>query len=1014
MASGQLRAAIRQLLQRVSVRQGGGLSDGQLLERFARQRDEAAFETLLWRHGPMVLRTCRCLLRNAADAEDAFQATFLTLCRKAHTISNQESVGAWLYQVAYRTALRARAEMARHTGVAATFADVPAPEVSAHDTSDLRRILDEELGRLPEKYRSPVVLHYLEGKTIEQVAQELGWRPGTVSGRLARARALLRLRLSRRRLVLTSAALAGTLGRQAVAEACPAALLDATSRAAAAVSADHLAGSGALTARALGLARAPRRALALARVRLVGVALLLIGMVAAGTAFLKRSVDAPDGTVAAERGKAVPRPHPPEDEQRLSASGRVLDAAGNPVAGANVSLREWPSWQEPGRTGKDTLATTTTDTDGRFEFHEVMYPPFQNPAAARSSPWDVVAVAANRGLAWRHLTPRWQREPFALTLPAEGKIEGRLLGDGGRPVVGARVRVRDVAPLHHGPVSDQTPEEGILNLNGSQLAPAATSDAEGRFKLAGLPAGMRFTLAVKAPDYLEQTILAATIEGPQPNVVGLQPFASRPTALVEAVHTGAWEVTLQRGQRVRGRVRLEDSGRPAASVFVVAGRGGTVRTVADANGRFTLDGLPTGPCPVIVWPPIGKGDYLGASTEVELSAGAQHADLVLDLPRGTPVTGTVVDADTGASLAGVDVAFRHDQLPGEPSCSAMNSVRTDERGRFRLVVSSGKGALIAMGTSTQREQLTEAVTITQGEPLMGVRFALRRVQAIQGRVFDPQGEPVAGARGRLTASDRPGTDLGSDVTDAAGGFHVKYLMPGVQYEWTVVHAGREVGGRVALPLPGDQHQQVPIAVRLQLLGTVTGRVLAADQTPVRGAALRLWANVSLSDGTRTFVKQEDDEASTDTQGVFRFAHLVPDSRYRYTVEVTAPGHAQLHFPEVEVGPGQTQALPEIVLVPATASVSGIVADSAGQPLANVRVSAVPRGPAVGGPPAAGPAGFVTGIDGRFTLDGLAPGTLELEVVRYVAGERVGPARQVRAEAGQRDVPITLPAGKTED
>jgi hypothetical protein len=472
------------------------------------------------------------------------------------------------------------------------------------------------------------------------------------------------------------------------------------------------------------------------------------------------------------------------------------------------------------------------------------------------------------------------------------------------------------------------------------------------------------------------------------------------------VHTGAWEVTLQRGQRVRGRERLEDSGRPASSVFVVAGRGGTVRTVADANGRFTLDGLPTGPCPVIVWPPIGQGDYLGASTEVELPAGAQHEDVVLDLPRGTPVTGTVVDADTGAALAGVDVAFRHDPLPGEPACSAMNSVRTDERGRFRLVVSSGKGA--------HREQQTQAVTITPGEPLMGVRFALRRVLTIQGRVFDPQGEPVGGARGRLTASDRPGTDLGSDVTDAAGGFHVKYLMPGVQYEWTVVHAGRDLGGRVVLPLPGDQHQQVPITMRLQPLGTATGRVLAADRTPIRGAALRLWADVSLPDGTRTFVKQEDNEAITDAQGVFRFAHLVPDSRYRYTVEVTAPGHAQLHFPEMEVGPGQTQALPEIVLVPATASVSGIVADSAGQPLANVRVSAVPRGLAVDGPHTAGPAGFVTGTDGRFTLDGLARGPVELEVVRYVAGERVGPARQVRAETGQRDVPITLPAGKAED
>jgi len=180
-----------------------GLAEWQLLHRYAVGRDEDAFAALVVRHGPMVLGVCRRILGRSQDAEDAFQATFLVLARKAGSLGPCDDVGSWLYGVARRVALRVRSESARRrsrerpageaegTTPAAVGGD-PAPE------PDLRPVLDEELGRLPASYRAAVVLCYLDGHTQEEAARRLGWPVGTVKGRLSRARELLRSRLTRR------------------------------------------------------------------------------------------------------------------------------------------------------------------------------------------------------------------------------------------------------------------------------------------------------------------------------------------------------------------------------------------------------------------------------------------------------------------------------------------------------------------------------------------------------------------------------------------------------------------------------------------------------------------------------------------------------------------------------------------------------------------------------------------------------------------------------------------------
>ncbi len=209
-----------QHIRRLAGDPAGTLSDGELLRRYLAVRDEAAFATLMRRHGPMVFAVCQSLLRQRADAEDAFQAAFLILARKAGSVRKHEGLGGWLQRVAYRVALKARMDQHRRQEREAKSARPAAVEPSGDDLSwgELRSILHAELAALPERYRAPLVLCHLEGLTQEEAAHRLGWTATTVKGRLQRGREKLRRRLERRGVALT-AALGAALTGQTLAEA---------------------------------------------------------------------------------------------------------------------------------------------------------------------------------------------------------------------------------------------------------------------------------------------------------------------------------------------------------------------------------------------------------------------------------------------------------------------------------------------------------------------------------------------------------------------------------------------------------------------------------------------------------------------------------------------------------------------------------------------------------------------------------------------------------------------------
>src|SRR5262245_35383247 len=266
------------------------VTDGELLSRFINERDEAAFESLLLRHGPMVLGVCRRILRSEADAHDAFQAIFLVFLRKAGSIRPRAMVGNWLYGVAQRTSLKARAFRRMRTIAWADESLASCDASRDHVQAELRDLLDRELSRLPDKYRAPIVLCELEGRSIKEAAQTLDCPVGTVASRLARGRALLAKRLTRQGLVISGAALAALLANETASAAVPTRLCFALIEAATAVTFDGSLGAGIVSSEVSHLTAGALKTMSTSRLQwAIAVCMSILLVVTGGSLFLYRA-----------------------------------------------------------------------------------------------------------------------------------------------------------------------------------------------------------------------------------------------------------------------------------------------------------------------------------------------------------------------------------------------------------------------------------------------------------------------------------------------------------------------------------------------------------------------------------------------------------------------------------------------------------------------------------------------------------------------------------------------------
>ncbi len=369
MASGQSGTIVRQVQRLFGGGSVAGLGEGQLLERFIKNRDASALEAIIARHGPMVLGVCRRVLHDPRDAEDAFQVTFLILVKKAGGIRDRERLGPWLHGVAQRVALRARFVAARslereRTGV--ELEETAVESLGETDRREFRAVLDEELGRLPVKYRSPIVLCYLEGLTHEEAAERLRWpwssRPSAAARGLGQG--TMGGRLARRGLALPSALLLSALASETSAAPVPPALLESTLRAAMGLAVAKGATAGIVSASVASLMGETLNVMYFHKLKSFAFAMLAVGAVTGGAVIANlepapRQSSTPNDSNAAAGARA-------DDDDQLAEINAEIKNLEDRLKSARKRRQEILAARGRGRTGGSgsTSHVTTSGTTG--------------------------------------------------------------------------------------------------------------------------------------------------------------------------------------------------------------------------------------------------------------------------------------------------------------------------------------------------------------------------------------------------------------------------------------------------------------------------------------------------------------------------------------------------------------------------------------------------------------------------------------------------------------------------
>ena len=585
------------------------LSERKLLDRFLSNGDEAAFEAILRRHGPMVLGVCRRRLSDPRDVDDAFQATFLILVERGRTLRDRDILGSWLHRVAQRVATRARSDARRRRefegrSVVIRGQDRQIAPSGAAEAADLRAILDEELARLTEKYRTPLILCELEGRTHEQAAAEIRCPVGTVKSRLSRAREQLRSRLERRGL----SAMAGLSFEAFSTEQIPSVLTEATLRAATRV----VAGNGAP---ALAVAKLMEYASRSAMMTLPKFfATVLTAAVLVSTAAGVHARSSPGGQVPAP---AVVKTAPaPLKEAARGAESNFVTVAGHcidhfdekPVPGAVVRLFAARGYAQP----IAEIAKTNADAEGRFAFASVAAPRLEDPldpleyhvfAEAEGRPIGVRVVSQGSKGATEEITIHLFRE--------QAKVSGMVFDTKGQPVAGATVSpfMINGRPIP-GILTDVTGDDGRFTINGIALFANA--------------------LFIRSFDVVHPDYPKATFEISDPS------------------KTVGWR--LADGCHVTGSVIDSVTGGPAAGAIVTAEASGKLERIlatTNAAGRYSMV--------------LREDDYnFSAAAKDRVSIAITDNECLvkevreippLSLIEGGFIAGRVVDTITGKPIA---------------------------------------------------------------------------------------------------------------------------------------------------------------------------------------------------------------------------------------------------------------------------------------------------------------------------------------------------------------------------
>jgi RNA polymerase sigma factor (sigma-70 family) len=678
-------------------------TDCELLRRFARENDQAAFAALVGRHTAMVLGVCRRALVTVQDAEDACQAVFLVLANRAKDGRWQESIANWLYttarKVAHNARLVAERRVRRETTAAVSEAVEPVDRMTGRE---LLAALDAALGALPVRYREPLVLCYLEGLTRDEAAARLGIPLATLHTRIDRARKRLHAVLTRAGCTLGAGLLA--LAVTSPAGASPPRLV-----------ASILANTSGSAPAAVGeLAKGVAVNGSIHKVVLALVAVVVVALGAGLSALEPRAAGRPadkpadppaPGSAAKPQPKEVPAPAPKE----TTITGRVLDPDGKPLPGAKLFAL--------GRDGVPELGAT--GADGKFAV--------KVPANMGTY---LVARAEGVALDFEFIPINRLGEEVELRLVKDQAIRGRVVDTQGKPVAGATVAVSKVAV--HGDSLDsylaafkRGGSTDVVKLlgRGSGLLPTATTDKDGRFTISGTGAERLVTLhvggdgladteavVVNRKDFDPKSYNGAKPE-PQPGPVG-GPLRRPDTPRV--LHGPDASVIVEPEKRIRGRVTDIDTGKPRAGVRVALVRielefpPPQLSAVTDAEGKYEIRGARKAASYTVAVDGDPGTRHVAARTRVDDTAGYEPLTADIKVKKGVVITGKVFDTGTKKPVRGYAmVAIMSDNkfVKDYPEFGMGPGMSpTDEDGTFRVVTVPGP-VLLMGGASGDRDAL---------------------------------------------------------------------------------------------------------------------------------------------------------------------------------------------------------------------------------------------------------------------------------------------------------------------
>jgi RNA polymerase sigma factor (sigma-70 family) len=723
MATAPRTTALTHLRQMVDQHRHERASDRDLLRRFVERHDEEAFATVVRRHSPLVLGVALWVLRQRQDAEDVCQAAFLLLAQKAGKTAWRDSAAGWLYEVAHHLALKARDAARRRQAREGRAQPRTPPDVLAEITwRDLQSVLDEELKKLPPKYRAPILLCCLEGKARDEAAHCLGWPLATVKSRLEEGRELLRRRLARRGLAL-SAALAGcTLTGGAARAALPAGMVGTSSRAALqALTGQEVA--GAISARAAALLEGGYPAMASAKVRIATAVVLVAGVLGLGAGALAlHGLAAAPPVAAAEppapaagEGKApaaAPRERDGKGEQHeRTVRGRVLGVDGKPLPGARLLLLgEGDQLHDLGTSAADGRFTVDVPKDPRGRY--------------------LIARADGTGI---DFLPLWQLDParsVELRVVKDAAIRGRVIDTEGKPVHGVRVADDEVgvyadnradsflAQWEQHPLNDQGFAIGVKMIpHGAGAVLATTTDADGRFVLRGTGAERVVTLRLSGGGIADEELRVVNRPGFDPrraNEAALQRTdrSFRHSGLRRLLHGPDLAVVAEPGKMIRGVVTAADTGKGRPGVEVWLTRSGDaldnllplyLKATTDADGRYEIRGARKAKSYMLQVSDDPAAGYVRCQVWADDTPGYRPVTADVRTARGVIATGRMIDQATGKGVPGevmaavlADNPFARDYPKIDSSAWLWEGMRpTADDGTFRVVTIPGP--VILMG-----------------------------------------------------------------------------------------------------------------------------------------------------------------------------------------------------------------------------------------------------------------------------------------------------------------------------